>query len=223
MKTNMRRPRLVIALLAGVICATLSPALALSSAAPDVDLSSVDYGVAVSSADGIELLATQQTASANSVDPAPIQQIIDTGQIGSPGQVGPGAPACQFSVKVHLIKSKTKSGVVHVTVQPAVAAAACTLPNTHMDATVTVYHGSGAYFTAATTSCALSTTDPCMATQSSGSKSCTSGCTGSWWGVGTFNISLVSGAFLVGQDPQCTFNSTTNNYHCVFTGNKVKM
>jgi len=222
-----------VGLVVGAVCAMLTPAFALMSTPPDVDLSSVDAGVAVSSADGIEVVATQDMANPASVDPPPIQQIVDTGQIGAPGQVGPGAPACQFSVKVHLIKSKTKSGVVHVTVKPALAVAGCSLPNSYMDATVTVNHGSGPYYTAPTGTCSLSATDPCMSAQSSGSTSCTSSCTGYWWGVGTFDISLVSGAFLVGQDPQCTFSNassttgttsgSTNHYHCVFVGNKVKM
>jgi len=219
----------VVALAVATVGAALSPALAVSSAAPDVDLSSVDTGVALSSADGIEVLATEQMTSPASVDPPPIHEIIDTGQIGAPPQVG--APACQFSVKVHFIKSKTSSGVVHVTAKPAIAAVGCSLPNSHMDALVTVHHDGASVYAGPLKGCSLAATDPCMATQSSGSVSCTSGCTGYWWGEGSFNITLASGAFLVGQDPQCEFSNSTSSagdgapstYHCVFTGNRVKM
>jgi hypothetical protein len=211
----------VVALAAATVFATLQPALALMSAPPDLDLSGVDAGVAVASADGIEVLATEQTADPSSIDSPPNGQALDAA--AAPGQVGPGAPACQFSVKVHLVKSTTPGGVVHVTIQPALAAVGCTLSNTHMDSDVTVYHTSTPYWTAPTGICSLGATDPCMSTQSQGSKSCSSGCTGYWWGVGTFDISLVSGAFLVGQDSQCAFSSTTNVYRCRIVTNKVKM
>src|SRR5205823_979119 len=113
--------------------------------------------------------------------------------------------------------------VTHVAVQPATGASACDLPNDYMDAQIVVKHNGNVMYTAPLASCTFSTSDPCMGATSQGSHSCSSSCGGSYWGVATFDFSLVSGAALIGPDPECTFNSTTALYRCVFTGSKVKV
>ena len=205
---------------AAAIGVLATPSSALETTPPDIDLSSVDAGDAILSADAVELVA-----SPDSVPTVTVETVIPTVSGAAPGQVGPSTPSCQFTVKVHVVKAK-KSGTTTVTVQPALATAGCTLPNTYMDGQIVVYHNGTHFVSGGLDSCTFSTTNPCMNVASQTSGKCTSrstGCNGSYWGVGSFDVSLVSGRFLVDGDAGCSYNSTTQIYHCSFTTNKVKV